>query len=1097
MDFGSFWVVYVNKSTEILKITIFTSIWEDDILSFEHKCVISQRKTNINIQINQMNKPLTLLIAMLASIAMHAQTDYFTPYQQTKLRLPSNPLITNDPYISFWSPNNKLTGGTTRHWTGAVKAMDGILRVDGQSYRFMGTQKDVLLEAIAPMGSKGRWAAKIKRSGVASNWYEKDASESGWTTKYGAFGSMNEYDGVTTDWTDISEYYIRRHVTLTEEDLKSDLWIVYSHDDNFELYINGVKLAEGKDTWRQNVRVHLQGSSRDALVAGDNVIAFHVANTRGGALADVGFFRNILGFHPGMQSIAPMADEGPWDARVRTATLSGTTWTTEGYDDTGSAWETQSGAFGSTGEPYVNTPWSAQGSNVYIRRRVNLTAEDLQRDLHIIYSHDDVCEGYINGRKIFSTGETWVKNVDYQLTNDDKAVLHEGENIIAYHVHNTTGGALADIGLYYNITGEQVAEQTNRHVLATNTYYKFTCGPVTLDVVFTAPMLMKDVELMSTPINFISYQVTSNDGEEHDVQFYFATSPELTVNNNMQPTISSITEQNGIRYIKSGAKTQNVLGKAGDMICIDWGYLYIPEINGTISIGSQAEVSNTFVATGKLPEASSATITSSEDADMPLLAFSNDMGKVTQASSYMMIGYDEVKDIRYMDFDYKGYWARNGKTIFAAFEELRDRYDQIMTDCQAQDKEIYDDGLNAGNTKYAELLSGCYRHVIAAHKIFQDKKGNLLFFSKENNSNGCVNTVDLTYPSAPLFLIYNTDLMKGMCTSILDYCESDRWGFDFAAHDLGTYPHANNQVYSIRFPDSSGGFAGNMPIEESGNIVVLAAAISLIDGNLTWANKYWNTLKKWTDYLVENGLDPENQLCTDDFAGHLAHNANLSLKAIMGITGFSLMCKQKGDMDSYNYYFGKAQEMATEWVQMAKDGTHYKLAFDKSGTWSQKYNMVWDKVWQTKLFSDAVYKQEMLYYAGQLKTYGLPLDNRSVYTKSDWISWTACLGTQAQFTTHMDRLYKYANETTSRVPLSDWFYTDSGNYVAFIGRSVVGGHWMKVLLDKCISGELMTGIDTIEHSTVNTQHSVYNLAGQKLSKPQKGVNIINGKKVIY
>ena len=66
--------------------------------------------------------------------------------------------------------------------------------------------------------------------------------------------------------------------------------------------------------------------------------------------------------------------------------------------------------------------------------------------------------------------------------------------------------------------------------------------------------------------------------------------------------------------------------------------------------------------------------------------------------------------------------------------------------------------------------------------------------------------------------------MKGMCTSILDYCESSRWGFDFAAHDLGTYPHANGQVYSITKPDASGGFAGNMPIEESGNIVVLAAS---------------------------------------------------------------------------------------------------------------------------------------------------------------------------------------------------------------------------------------------------------------------------------
>lgn len=1056
-----------------------------------------------------MNRTLTFLFAMFTMVALHAQSDYFTPYQQTKLRLPSVPLISNDPYISFWSPYNKLTGGTTRHWTGAVKAMDGILRVDGTNYRFMGTMKDVSLESIAPMGSKGRWLAKIKRSNVASNWYEKEASEAGWSNGYGAFGNQSEYEGVYTNWNDISHYYIRRHVTLTEENLKEDLWIIYSHDDDFELYINGIKLAEatGGNTWKQNVKVHLQGEARNALVAGDNVIAFHVNNTRGGALADVGLFRNTLGFHAGMQSIAAMADEGPWDARVRTTSLSGTTWTKEDFDDTGTSWKDQQGAFGTSDQPNVNTPWTAAGSDVYIRRRITLTAEDLQRDLHVIYSHDDVCEGYINGRKIFSTGETWVKNVDYQLTDADKAVLHEGENVIAYHVHNTTGGALADIGLYYSTTGEQIANQTNCHVLATNTYYKFTCGPVTLDVVFTAPMLMKDVDLMSTPVNFISYQATSNDGEEHDVQFFFATSPELTVNNNMQATVSTVTEQNGIRYIRSGAKTQKVLGKAGDMICIDWGYLYIPDINGTVTVGDRTEVSAAFAATGKLPEAPSTAITSTEESEMPMLAYSKDLGKVTHTSSYMMIGYDEVKDMRYMGEDYKGYWARNGKTIYTAFEELRDRYDEIMTDCQAQDKQIYDDGLSSGNYKYAELLSGCYRHVIAAHKIFQDNKGNLLFFSKENNSNGCVNTVDLTYPSAPLFLIYNTDLMKGMCTSILDYCESSRWGFDFAAHDLGTYPHANGQVYSITRPDASGGFAGNMPIEESGNIVVLAAAISLIDDDLTWANKYWRTLKTWTDYLVEYGLDPENQLCTDDFAGHLAHNANLSLKAIMGVTGFALMCQMKGDQESYEYYIGKAQYMATEWVKMAKDGAHYKLAFDRDGTWSQKYNMVWDKVWQTELFPANVFRQEMIYYNGKLNTYGLPLDNRSVYTKTDWVSWTACLGTQAQFNTHMDRLYKYANETKSRVPLSDWYFTDSGNYVAFIGRSVVGGHWMKVLLDKCVSGELMTGINDIENSltpATSKGEGAYDLSGRKIdsslftpqSSLKSGIYIINGKKVV-
>ena len=1056
-----------------------------------------------------MRKYLLMLAALAAATFMQAQQpDYFVPYKQISLRLPSVPLLVNDPYFSFWSPYDNLYDGTTRHWDDQQKAMDGLLRVDGQVYRFMGAARKTKLIGIAPMGNKGAYLAKVRSSLTSAQqdtWMNLDFTETGWTNQRGPWGSRGEYPYIQTDWGgDNKDIYIRRHVTLSAEDLRGDFWVIYSHDDKCEAYVNGVKIVDTKEEWHQNVKVHLTGAARAALVEGDNVIAFHVHNTTGGAQADIGLYKNMLGSHPGYDAIAGagMADEGPWEAKVKTTTTSGTTWTTETFDD--SSWATEMGAFGSADEyPNVNTSWTATNSDYYIRRYITLTADDLKKDLTLIYSHDDVCQAYINGRRIVNTGNTWVQNVIYPLTEADKAVLHEGQNVIAYHVHNTSGGALADIGLYTNTVSEAKAVQTACDVLPTSTYYTFTCGPVNLDLVFTAPFLMDDVDLMSTPINYISYQVRSNDGAEHDVQFYFGTTPEMTVDNNMQATTTTIETVDGRKYIKSGSVDQKILGKAGDNVTIDWGYLYLPAVNGTLSVADQSLTASTFASTGKLPD-STIPFGSTEEGEMPQLSFVHDFGTVSQASSYMMFGYDEIYDMRYMDVNYKGYWARDGKTIHQAFAEFQQNYDDIMTRCKAQDQIIYDDGLASGNAKYAELLCASYRHCIAAHKIFQDNKGNLLFFSKENNSNGCVNTVDLTYPSAPLFLIYNTDLMKGMCTSILDYCESSRWGFNFAAHDLGTYPHANGQVYSITKPNASGGFEGNMPIEESANIVILAAAISDVDGNTDWADRYWKTLTTWTDYLAENGTDPENQLCTDDFAGHLAHNANLAVKAIMGVAGYAKLCWMRGDKEAYDTYMAKAKEMATNWVKLAKEGTHYKLAYDQSGSWSQKYNMVWDKAWQTELFSTTLVNQEYSYYMTKLGTYGLPLDSRRLYTKSDWEMWTAAMArTNTLFQRISDLVWKYVNETPSRVPLSDWYNTDgNGSWVGFRARSVIGGHWMKVYVDKKLNGDIGTGIDDLKdfqetRSLREANDFWYTLDGRRLSgePTQPGIYINNGRKL--
>ena len=195
-------------------------------------------------------------------------------------------------------------------------------------------------------------------------------------------------------------------------------------------------------------------------------------------------------------------------------------------------------------------------------------------------------------------------------------------------------------------------------------------------------------------------------------------------------------------------------------------------------------------------------------------------------------------------------------------------------------------------------------------------------------------------------------------------------------------------------------------------------------------------------------------MCTDDFAGHWAHNANLSVKAIMGIAGYSEIARMLGFNDVADEYATIAKKMAVKWEEMANEGDHYRLAFDREDTWSQKYNMIWDKMWNLNLFPNNVIGKEINYYLTKQNPYGLPLDSRKDYTKSDWIMWTAAMSSdQVTFEKFVDPLYKYINETVSRVPVSDWYDTKTAQMTGFKARSVIGGHWMKVLTDKMLNNQ--------------------------------------------
>jgi len=410
-----------------------------------------------------------------------------------------------------------------------------------------------------------------------------------------------------------------------------------------------------------------------------------------------------------------------------------------------------------------------------------------------------------------------------------------------------------------------------------------------------------------------------------------------------------------------------------------------------------------------------------------------------------MVAYDDEYSIQYMKQKLRPYWRRNGTDMPSLLKQCAAEFESLRNRCERFDAELMADLVKAGGENYARLCALAYRTCFAAGKFVADANGQPLQFCKENHSSGCISTCDVFYPMSPQFLLFGSTLAKSFIVPFMNYASSERWKFPFAPHDLGTYPRANGQVYG----DGERGLNNQMPVEESANLLLLFGAISQMDGNAEFAGLYWKKLEQWADYLKSKGFDPENQLCTDDFAGHLAHNVNLSAKAIVALGAFGSMCQLRGEPAKAAEFTGLAKSLVERWVAEARQEDHFRLAFDQPGTWSQKYNLVWDRILGLNLFPAAALRDEMNFYKRTQNKYGLPLDNRRGYTKLDWTLWTATLTQDpADFDALFEPVYRFLNETPDRSPLTASYETGNARKVGFTARPVVGAVFLQMLYDR-------------------------------------------------
>lgn len=613
------------------------------------------------------------------------------------------------------------------------------------------------------------------------------------------------------------------------------------------------------------------------------------------------------------------------------------------------------------------------------------------------------------------------------------------------------------------ITSYKKLKQTGVEIRPMTTIYTFENEIVKMKLRFTSPLLLNDLMIMSRPVSYIDYEIELKDGEAHDVNVQFAFSGEFCVNENNQTVSVGITPMS--IYFTSG--TDKMLVNSGDDHRIEWGSFhlvapeYILERMSLRSLWTKEKLAwskykapkNILTCQGPNHETSGKKEYALNEQipicpEYPVIMARKEFAGVSgKLADGIAVAYDDIKSIQYFGENIDCYYKKDGDCFSQMLYKAITEHDEVLEKVKKFEDKLLREAKKV-SPKYADIISLAYRQAIAGHKLtFHD--GEIQFCSKENYSNGSIATVDVTYPSIPLFLIYAPELVEGMLNPIFKMVEKGLWLYEFAPHDAGTYPLANGQTYGYNFRHRGrrpNPYDSQMPVEECGNMLLCVAAICYAEKKFDYFKKHEALLRQWAEYLVKIGYDPDNQLCTDDFAGHLAHNCNLSVKAICGLEALSMMLRDTGNAADAEHYDKIARDYAAKWEEAAFDGKCYRLAFDQEGTWSLKYNMVWDKLLGMNLFSKKVYDTELAWYKSQMDTYGIPMDCRGKSTKTDWEMWTTVLFDDKEYTDMVvDRMWKFLCEAEDRVPFADLIYTDKPWLRGFIARTVQGGLFINLL----------------------------------------------------
>ncbi|KUJ24358.1 glutaminase GtaA [Mollisia scopiformis] len=601
-------------------------------------------------------------------------------------------------------------------------------------------------------------------------------------------------------------------------------------------------------------------------------------------------------------------------------------------------------------------------------------------------------------------------------------------------------------------TNDQTVTQTAFSYTSTRSVFIMDVGgKVEMNITFLSPLTPDDQKRQSLIFSYMDVAVQSMDGAPHDVQLYVDISAEWVAGDH-----SSVAQweygstSDDIAYHRVWRQTQLEFSQTNDQA--DWGYWYFATSKSeslSFQSGADVDVRGAFIANGKLANTNDADYRPINQ-DWPVFGFSVGLGSVTgSVSTLYTLGLTQENAIQFDGatgiVPLTSLWTSYFSSETDALSFFYNDYSTASTTATTLDNKIASDASTQAGQNYTTIVSLSARQALGSTQLVGNLTKQYLFL-KEISSDGNVQTVDVIFPFHPILIYLQPTLVKLMLDPLFENQESGQYPNKYSMHDLGS-----------SYPNATGHPAGNdeqQPLEECGNMLIMTLAYAQKASDTAYLSQHYAILTQWTQYLIAEALIPANQISTDDFAGSLANQTNLALKGIIGIGAMAEIAKLTGNTADAANFSSIATSYITQWqtLGIAQDATppHTTLAYGMNDTHGLLYNLYGDKLLNLGLVPQSVYDMQSAFYPTVNDEFGVPLDTRHNYTKSDWEMWAASLADEGTRDMFIDDLAKFINETPTNMGLTDLYDAQTADWPIdgphFYSRPVVGGHFALLAL---------------------------------------------------